>query len=71
MVNTLICFSKRSITCCCMASSLAWSTAPLRAMPASITMAMVLAACSPPMTAVRAFGQDSAKRGAKPRPHMP
>ena len=44
---------------------------PLRAAAASVTIAMVSAACSPPITAVLAFGQEKQKRGWKPRPHMP
>ncbi|MDT4842132.1 hypothetical protein FQZ97_760210 [compost metagenome] len=71
MVKTLIWRSKRSTIWRCIASIFSRSTAPLRAMPASITMAMVCAACSPPITAVRALGQLKQKRGAKPRPHMP
>ena len=37
---------------------------PLRANPASVTICMVRAACSPPITAVRAFGHENRKRGA-------
>ena len=37
----------------------------------SITIAIVSAACCGPMTAVCAFGQLNAKRGPKPRPHIP
>ena len=49
-----------------------WSTSwPFRFMPPSITIAMVSAACSAPITAVCAFGQENTKRGSKPRPHMP
>ena len=44
---------------------------PSRSARASCTTAMVPAACSPPMTAVLAFGQEKQKRGWKPRPHMP
>src|ERR1700759_1051024 len=36
---------------------------PRRAAAASVTIAMVSAACSPPMTAVLAFGQEKQKRG--------
>jgi hypothetical protein len=50
---------------------LAWSTTPLRRIAASVTMTMVPAACSAPITAVLAFGQEKQKRGWKPRPHMP
>ena len=39
------------------------AVSPLRAKPASATICMVLAACSPPMTAVLAFGQLNKKRG--------
>jgi UDP-N-acetylmuramate--alanine ligase len=54
---------KRSMMRCCNSSSAAWSTSPLRFIAASVTMAMVLAACSPPMTAVLALGQLKQKRG--------
>jgi hypothetical protein len=37
---------------------------PLRASAASVTICMVRAACSPPMTAVLALGQLNRKRGA-------
>ena len=47
------------------------SKLPRRIAAASETMAMVSAACSPPITAVLAFGQAKQKRGWKPRPHMP
>ena len=36
-----------------------------------LTMSITLAACAPPITAVRADGQAKMKRGSKPRPHMP
>ena len=35
------------------------------------TMDSTFAACSPPITAVRAFGQAKMKRGWNARPHMP
>src|SRR6202035_4127009 len=44
---------------------------PRRAAAASVTIAMVSAACSPPITAVLALGQEKQNRGWKPRPHMP
>lgn len=44
---------------------------PLRAACWRATISSVMAACSPPITAVRAFGHEKQKRGLKPRPHMP
>ena len=38
---------------------------------ASFTCSRTLAACSPPMTAILAFGHIHMKRGEKARPHMP
>ena len=62
-VSTIFAFS---------AASFASSTgSPLRRAPSRITISIVPAACSAPITAVRAFGQLNTKRGAKPRPHMP
>ena len=71
VVNTLIWLSKRCWMPAFSASILARSTAPLRAIAAAVTMAIVPAACSPPITAVLALGQLKQKRGPKPRPHMP
>ena len=42
-----------------------------RAADSSATIAITLAACSPPITAMRAFGQENRKRGPNARPHMP
>ena len=44
---------------------------PLASMPSRLTVASTLAACSPPMTQIRAFGHIHKKRGLKARPHMP
>ena len=51
------------------ASSLAGR--PMRPSLLRLTMSITLAACAPPITAVRALGQAKMKRGSKPRPHMP
>ena len=48
----------------CSAMAASSSARPLRLAPASATMRMVVAACSPPITAVRAFGQENKKRGS-------
>jgi hypothetical protein len=54
------------------AASLASSTASsLRAAPSRMTISIVPAACSAPITAVFAVGHEKTKRGPKPRPHMP
>src|SRR5690606_16948241 len=64
VVNTLIWPLKRSTICSRKASSLAVSTLPfLRSIAAAVTLTMVPAACSPPMTAVTAFGQLKQNRG--------
>lgn len=62
--NTSIWPSKTPTICAFMASSLSFSIGlPRRAAAASVTIAMVSAACSPPITAVLAFGQEKQKRG--------
>src|SRR6516164_4169616 len=62
--NTFICPSNTPMICAFMASSLSFSTGlPRRAAAASVTMAIVSAACSPPITAVLALGQEKQKRG--------
>ena len=40
-------------------------------MPSRFTVASTLAAWSPPITEMRAFGHIHMKRGEKARPHMP
>jgi hypothetical protein len=52
------------------AASLAGSPGAFCSLP-RLTMSITLAACAPPITAVRALGQAKMKRGSKPRPHMP
>ena len=66
MVTRALCWrSKLSTIFAFSASICARSTSwPLRFMPASMTIAMVSAACSPPITAVCAFGQEKRKRGS-------
>src|SRR6195952_1580342 len=70
--NTSIWPSNTPMICAFIASSFSFSIGlPRRAAAASGPIAMVLAAWSPPLTAVRALGQEKQKRGWKPRPHMP
>src|ERR1700761_4188581 len=70
--NTSIWPSNTPVISAFIASSFSFGTGlPRRAAAASVTIAMVSAACSPPITAVLAFGQEKQKRGWKPRPHMP
>jgi hypothetical protein len=40
-------------------------------MPSRRTVASTLAACSPPITLMRALGHIQRKRGEYARPHMP
>ena len=40
-------------------------------MPSRLTVASTDAACSPPITEMRAFGHIHRKRGEYARPHMP
>src|SRR5450756_586328 len=62
--NTSIWPSNTAMICACVATSFAFSTGlPRRMAAASVTIAMVSAACSPPITAVLAFGQEKQKRG--------
>ena len=64
VTNALLWLSKLSTIFCFSASICAASGSwPLRRAPASITFAMVSAACSAPITAVCAFGQENRKRG--------
>jgi hypothetical protein len=65
VVMALCWLSKVSMMAFSWASSAASSMAmPLRRAPASATMRIVVAACSPPITAVRALGQENRKRGS-------
>ena len=57
VVKTLVWDSKRSTIAWLIASSRAGSTSPFLRMAASVTIRMVPAACSAPITAVRAQGQ--------------
>ena len=62
--NTSIWPSNTPMICAFMASNFSLSTGlPRRIAAASVTIAMVSAACSPPITAVLAFGQEKQKRG--------
>ena len=64
--------SKFSTTRFFIASMDGWSTGrPFRFMPPSMTIAMVSAACSAPITAVCAFGHEKRNLGLYARPHMP
>ena len=44
---------------------------PVRANWSRLTVARTDAACSPPITEIRAFGHIHSRRGSKARPHMP
>src|SRR5450631_1275468 len=62
--NTSIWPSNTPMIWAFMASSFSFSTGlPRRIAAASVTIAMVSAACSPPITAVLALGQEKQKRG--------
>src|SRR4051794_2225326 len=62
--NTSIWLSNTPMISAFIASSFSRSTGlPRRIAAASVTMAMVSAACSPPITAVLAFGHEKQKRG--------
>src|SRR5439155_12639640 len=70
--NTSICPSNTPMIFAFIASSFSFSIGlPRLAAAASVTIAMVSAACSPPITAVLALGHEPQKRGWKPLPHMP
>src|SRR5882724_12430089 len=62
--NTSIWPSNTPMICAFIASSFSFATGlPRRIAAASVTIAMVSAACSPPITAVLALGQEKQKRG--------
>ena len=65
------CSNWSRIGCLNAASSSALHWPPLASMPSRLTVASTLAACSPPITLMRAFGHIHRKRGEYARPHMP
>ena len=68
VMNALLWLSKLSTIFFFSASICAASgVSPLRLAPASITFAIVSAACAPPITAVRALGQANTKSGLSAR----